>query len=136
VGGRGEVLIAAATATAAGDDEALIGLGEVVDELAGVGVEEHGAYGNLEDGIFAVAAGAVGAHAVFAALAFVLGIEAEVDQGVVALADFEDDVAAVSAVAAGGSTAGNELFTAKGHAAITPVTGFDPNFGFIDKHSL
>jgi hypothetical protein len=54
----------------------------------------------------------------------------------VALAGFEDDTAAVAAVSAGGSAAGNELFTAKSHASITAVTGFDPNFGFIDKHSL
>jgi hypothetical protein len=42
----------------------------------------------------------------------------------------------VTTVTAGRSAAGNELFTAKRHAAITAVTGFDPNFGFIDKHSL
>jgi hypothetical protein len=42
----------------------------------------------------------------------------------------------MTAVAAGWSAAGNELLTAKRHAAITPVTGFYPNFGFIDKHSL
>jgi hypothetical protein len=54
----------------------------------------------------------------------------------VALAGFKDDAAAVTAITTGGSAAGNELFPAKGHAAITAVTGFDPNFGFIDKHSL
>jgi hypothetical protein len=134
--GGGEVLIAAAAASAAGDDETLVGTGEVVDELAGIGVEEHGANGDFEDGVFAVMAGAVGTHAVLAALALVLGVVAEVDQGVVALAGFKDDAAAVTAITTGGSAAGNELFPAKGHAAITAVTGFDPNFGFIDKHSL
>jgi hypothetical protein len=136
VSGCGEVLIAAATASAARNDEALVGAGEVVDELAGIGVEEHGADRNFEDGVFGVAAGAVGAHAVFAALGFVLGIEAEIDEGVVALAGFEDNVTSVAAVATGGSAAGNELFAAKRHASITAVTGFYPNFGFIDKHSL
>ncbi len=136
MGGGSEVLVAAPAATAASDNEALVGAGEVVDELAGVSVEEHGADGNFEDGVFAVAAGAVGAHAVLAALGAVLGIEAEVDEGVVALAGFEDNVTAVTAVAAGGSAAGNELFAAKSHATITPVTGFDANFGLIDKHSL
>jgi hypothetical protein len=73
---------------------------------------------------------------VLAAFGFVLRIEAEVDEGVVALAGFKDNVTAVSAVAAGRAAARNELFAAKGHATITPVTGFDPNFGFIDKHLL
>ena len=36
VGGGGEVLVAAASATAFGDDDGLVGVGEVVDELAGV----------------------------------------------------------------------------------------------------
>ena len=71
-----------------------------------------------------------------AALGFVLGIEAEVDQGVMALAGFDDNVTSVSAVAPGGSAARNELFAAKRHASITTVTGLDPNFGFINKHSL
>jgi hypothetical protein len=73
---------------------------------------------------------------VFAALALVFRVVAEVDEGVVALAGFKDDAATVAAVSAGGTAAGNELLTAKSHASITAVTGFDPNFGFIDKHSL
>jgi hypothetical protein len=56
-----------------------------VDELAGVLVVEHGADGDLRVVEFAVEAGAVGAHAVLAALGLVLGVEAEVDEGVVAL---------------------------------------------------
>ncbi len=130
------MLIPASAASATGDHQTLIGMSEVVDQLAGFGVEEHGAHRNLQDQIFAIAAGAVGAHAVLPALAFVLWVEAEIDQRIVSLAGFEDDTAAVSPVAAGRSAAGNELFPAKGHTSITPVTGFYPNFGFIDKHSL
>ena len=136
VGGGGEVLVAASAASAAGDDDALVGAGEVVDQLAGVCVVRGRADGDFEDGVLAVAAGAVGAHAVPAALAFVLGVEAEVDEGVVALGGDHEDVAAVAAVAAGGAAAGDELLPAEGHAAIAAVAGFDANFCFIDKHSL
>ena len=86
VGAGGEVLVAAAAAAAFGDDEALVGLLEVVHQLAGFLVVERGADGNLQDDRVAVQAGAVGAHAVLAALRLVLRVVAEVDQRVVALA--------------------------------------------------
>ncbi len=86
VGGGGEVLVAASAAAALGDDQALVGLLEVVDELAGFLVVKRCADGDLQDDGVAVEAGAVGAHAVLAALRLVLGVVAEVDEGVVALA--------------------------------------------------
>ena len=86
VGGGGEVLVAASAASAAGDDDGLVGAGEVVDELAGVVVVEEGADGDFEGDGLAGVAGAVGAEAVAAALGLVLGVEAEVDEGVVARA--------------------------------------------------
>ena len=75
---------AATAATATGDDDGLAGTGEVVDELAGVVVVDESADGDLEDQVLGGLAGAVGAHAVLAALGLVLGVEAEVDEGVVA----------------------------------------------------
>ena len=69
-----------------------------------------------------------------AALGLVLGVEAEVDQGVVGERGGHEDVAAVAAVAAGGTAAGDELFAPEGHAAIAAVAGLDANSGFIDEH--
>ena len=68
VDGGGEVLVAATAATAAGDDELVVGGSEVVDELVGVVVIEDGADGDVEDAVFALVAGHVGAEAVGAAL--------------------------------------------------------------------
>ena len=62
------MLVAAAAAPALGDDDALIGGLEVVDQLAGVLVVKGGADGDLQDDGVAVEAGAVGALAVLAAL--------------------------------------------------------------------
>ncbi len=70
----------------------------------------------------------------FAALALVLGVVAEVNKGVVALGGDHDDVAATASVAAGRTAAGNELFPAEGHAAVAAVAGFDANSCFIDEH--
>ena len=94
------MLLAASAAPAARNDDALVGLREVVHQLAGLVVVDDGAHRNLQHDALALAAGPVGAFAVTAALRLVLGIEAEVDQRVVALAGFHDDIAAASAVAA------------------------------------
>jgi hypothetical protein len=111
-------------------------MGEVVDELAGVVVVEEGADGDFEGGVLAGLAGAVGAEAVASALGFVLGVEAEVDEGVVAEGGGHEDVAAVTAIAAGGASLGNKFFAAEGHAAVAAVSGFDPDSCFINKHAI
>ena len=117
-----------------GDDDLLVGELEVVDKLAGLLIVKGCADRNLENDGVAVQAGAVGAHPVLAALALVLGIVAEVDEGVVAQGRGHEDVAAVAAVAAGGSAAGDKLLPAEGHAAVAAVAAFDANSCFIDKH--
>ena len=79
VSAGGEVLVAAAAAAAFGDDDGFVGVGEVVDELAGLVVVKECADRDFEGGGFAGGSGAVGAEAVAAALGFVLGVEAEVN---------------------------------------------------------
>ena len=53
VGAGGEVLVAASAASAFGDDDGLVGAGEVVDQLAGVVVVEQRADGDLESRMLA-----------------------------------------------------------------------------------
>src|SRR5579885_1107264 len=133
---RGEMLVAASTASAFGDHDALVGVRKIVNALAGLGVVEDRAHRNFQNYILAFGSGAVRAFTVASALGFVFRIEAEVYERVVALARFHDDVATASAIATGWSAARNELLPAKGHAAIAAVSGFYANFGFIDKHQL
>jgi hypothetical protein len=64
----------------------------------------------------------------------VFGIEAEVDQRVVALTGFQDHIAAASAIAAGRASARHKLLPAEGHAAVAAAAGFDSNCGFVDEH--
>ena len=134
VRGGGEVLISTAAAAAAGDDDLFVGVSEVVDELAGVVVVEQGADGNFEEGVLASEAGHIGAEAVAAALGLPLWVEAEVDQGVVGEGAGHEDVAAVATVSAGGASAGDELFSPEGHAAIAAVASLYSNSCFINKH--
>ena len=130
----GKVLVPASAASALGDDDALVRLLEVVDQLAGFLVVKGCADRDLQDDGVAVQAGAVGAQAVFAALALVLRVIAEMDQRVVALRTDHDDIAATAAVAARGTAAGHELLAPEGHAAVAAVAGFDANFCFINEH--
>jgi len=71
---------------------------------------------------------------VLAALRFVLGVIAEVDQSIVALRGNHDNVAAAAAIASGRTAAGHELLAPKGHAAVAAVAGLDANFCFINEH--
>ena len=136
VGAGGEVLVAASAASAAGDDDGLVGVGEVVDELAGVVVVEEGADGDFEGGGLAGWPEQLEPRPWPPRSDFVLGVEAEVDEGVVAERGGHEDVAAVAAVAAGGAAAGDEFFAAEGHAAVAAVAGFDADLRFINEHAV
>src|SRR5262249_57064124 len=116
VSGRREVLVAPATASTFGDDEALIGFGEVVNQLSGFLVVKRCSDRHLENDGLSVESGAVRAHAVLAALRLVFGVVAKMDEGVVALGRFHDDVAAPAAIAARGPAAGHEFLAPEGHA--------------------
>ncbi len=130
----GEVLVATPAAAALGDDDLLVWFLEVVDQLAGVLVVKGRPDWHLQEDGVAVGPAAVGSHAVLAALRLVLGVIAEVDQGIVTLRGDHDDVAATAAVAAGRSAAGNEFFAPEGHAAIAAVAGLDAYLCLIDEH--
>ena len=69
-----------------------------------------------------------------AALGGEFALVAEFQQRVQMLGAFEVDAASLTAVAATGSAARNELFTTKGDAAISAVTARDADFRFINEH--
>src|SRR5262249_21733846 len=134
MGAGGKVLVAASAAATLGHYQTLIRLREVIQFLAGLLVVNNSADRHFEDDALAVAASAVGAFSMASALGGVFGIEAKVDQRVMAFAGFHDHVATASAVAAGRATTRDKLLPAEGHAAIAAAPCFHPNYGFIDKH--
>src|SRR5260370_19008071 len=119
--GRGKAGVAAAASAATGDDDALVGMREIVDALAGIFVVENRAHWDLQHDVSTLGAGLVGAFAVTAASGLVFGIKAEVHQRVVALAGFHPHVAAAAAVAPPWTPARNEPLTPAGHASLSAV---------------
>ncbi len=77
------MLVATATATAAGDDKLFAVEGEIVELLAGEPIENDSAEGDFDDEGVAVAPCAIGTLAVAATVGGVIGVHAEVEKGVV-----------------------------------------------------
>ena len=107
-GARRERRVAQAAVAALGGDEAGALAGHVRQHVA-VLRQHDGALGDLEDQILAAGAVAVVAGARLPLLRLDVRVEVEVHEGVDLRVDLEDDVAAVSAVAAVGAAEGLEL---------------------------
>jgi len=129
----GKVLIAAPAASAVCDQDALARVGEISDGRA-LFVKHQRAYRNLQDHVLAGVASAVGAFAVAAPLGLEFAIVAVAQQRVVVWIGFQIDVAAVAAIAAGGTSAWNVFLAPEGHATVAAATGLHENFGFINEH--
>ena len=133
---RGKSRVAAPAASTLRDDDAFVRSREIMHFLAGVVVVQNRSDGNFQQNVFAFAPGLVGTFAVASTLSLVLWIEAEMHQRVMALAGFHNDVATVTAVAAGGPATRDKFLPPKGNATVAAVAGFDANFRFIDEHEL
>src|ERR1700674_5526364 len=134
VPGFREMLIAAATAPAVRNKNALTGCCEIGDGLAGLGVENKCSDRNLQNHVFAGVARAVGALAVPPAIGFEFAIVTVAEKGVVVDGGFEIDAAAISAITAGRTAARNGFFAAQGHATGAAAAGLHEYFGFLNKH--
>ena len=133
---RSSAQSASATTAAVRNDDALIGLRKVMDYFAGQIVIDNRAHRDLQYFDLAIASAAVGTFAVTSAIAFVFRVKAEVDQRVMPLAGLHNNIAAMAAVAARGTTARDKLLPAEGHASVAAVSGFDLDDCFVDEHLL
>src|SRR5579885_1571621 len=102
--GGGEVLIAPAATPAFGDNEPVADACEIVQHLASVVVVDDRPHRHRHLNRSSVATGPIAALAMPAPLGRMLGIESEMEEGVVMLVSEKDDIAAVPAVAAARST--------------------------------
>src|SRR5471032_1587113 len=135
VRGGGEMLVAASAPAAARHREALIGVSEIVEPLAGHLVIYHGAHRDLHlDGV-AFGAGPLAAFAVAAALGLVLRVETEMQQRVGLLAGHQNHIAAAPAIAAARTAARDVFLPAECQAAVAAVAGLDQNSDFVNKHA-
>ena len=126
--------IAPAALAALGDHMRLL-VGDVGEDSAGLFFLDDRAERHLDDEVLGVLAVAPAAASVFAALGDVFSFVAEVRQrGEIGVGN-KDDVAALSAVAAVGTSCRHILFAVERHGAVAAVTGFYMNIRFIYKHS-
>jgi len=78
-------------------------------------------------------AGALAALAVAAPLAFVFGIEAEMQKSIVVLARDQYDIAAPASITAAGAAARHVFLAPERKTAVAAIAGFDGNDYFIDE---
>ena len=128
--GGHKVDVASAARAAGAHDDALPRsreVGDLVEGLHGVGVEfaHHGAAGNLEDEVLAVAAMPARALTMRATLGAEMMLEAIVDERGELRVALEDDVATAAAVTAVGPTLGHEGLAPERHAARPAVATLD-----------
>ena len=137
--GRDEVHVSAAADAAERHGDALAVVREVGDELARFlrfleVLVDHRAHGHLQDHVLAVGAAHARALAVRAALGLEVVLEAVVDQRRDAQVGLDDDVAAVTAVAAVGAAFGDVRLATEGHAARAAVAAFDVYAYLVYEH--
>jgi hypothetical protein len=58
------------------------------------------------------------------------------DEGIVPLAGFHDDIAAMTAIAARRPAPRYEFFAAESHAAVAAVARLDSDYRFINEHAV
>ena len=102
--------------------------------LTRIGIVDDGAYGYRQRNTCAVAAGALATFTVAATLGIVLGVEPEMQEGVVVVAGFEKYIAAVTSISSAGPPARNEFFAPERKATIPAVAGFHGDDYFVYKH--
>jgi hypothetical protein len=126
--------VTVSAASAFGDEHAFVRLSEIVKRLTGFVIVYDRSDGDFDLEVLTVAAMPVAAFAMAAALGAKSVIEAEFQQGVVVDIGRDIDIAAVSSVTAAGAASWDKFFSAEGDAAMSAVSGFDCDFGFVDEH--
>src|SRR5258706_12072874 len=129
-----KVLIAAAAASSFRDQEAVAGLSEIVQQLAGVNIIDHRPNGHWQFDGLTFSSTAIAAFTMPSAFGRVFGIKTEMQECVVVRTGGHDDVASTAAVAAAGSTARHEFLAPEGQAAVAAIPGFHADSDFIDEH--
>src|SRR5262249_17651043 len=135
VGGRGEARVAPSADRAANRNYTLARRRQIAEMLAGVAVRNDRAEGHFQDGVATAGAVTVRALPVGAALGVVVALVVVIEQRGQRGFGLEPDAATVPAVAAVGTTVGDEFLTAEAHAAAAPVAALDEHLDSIDEHA-
>src|ERR1700674_5279254 len=125
--------IAEASIAPLGEHRALADPGEVGQQRFVVGVENLGAFGNLEHDAGAGRAGAVLAHAMTAGPGLEMLLIPIIDERVEAIHAFGNHIAAAPAIAAVRPAELDELLAPERHAARPAVAGADMDLGLVEE---
>jgi hypothetical protein len=123
--------------TTFGYQQALTLVHQVTQQLFGISLVDTGPYRHADFKVIAAGTGAIALATLDTGLGTVARLKAEIDQGVQAAVCHQPNAAAIAAIPAIGTSALDEFFTVKAHAAITASAGFNHNFCFIyEFHGL
>ena len=131
VGGGLEIGVSEPAIAAREQHDALADFGEIGNQRFVVVFEHLRADGDAQDGILAIGAGAVLAHAVSAGGGLEVLLVAIIDKRVEAIDAFDDDIAAASAIAAVRPAELDELFTQEGDDATAAIARANKDLGLI-----
>ena len=112
-----------------------IGPREVMHLLTRVGVIQNCSHGNFQSDVRAFTSRLVRTFSVTSALRFVLRIETEMHQSIVALARLHDHVATLATISARRPTPRHILLPPESNTTITAIPSLHPDFRFINKQS-
>src|SRR5262249_40518082 len=132
--GLGEMLIAATTASAVRDENALTWRGQIGKRLVGLAVVNHRADRDLQNHVRAGVAGSIRTFPVTAAVGFKFAIVTIAEKRVVVRIGFKIDAPSVAAIAAARAAARDIFFAAERNATVAAVAGFHKNFRFVYEH--
>src|SRR5689334_3602441 len=134
VRGSREVLVAAAAATAPGNQETIPRLSEIVQHLARFVIVDDGAHRYRQFNGLGVAARAIAAFAVAPAPGGVFRIESKMEQGIMVFARHHNDIATVAPIAAARSAARDKFLAPECHAPVSAVASLYADSDFVDEH--
>ena len=113
--------------------DAVAGLGEIGDERFAVLFEDLGPGRQLQNHVGALGAAAILSHAVAAPLRLEMLLIAIVEERIQIGDAFDDDIAALAAIAAVRSAELDEFLTAKADGAVAAIAGADIDLGLIEE---
>src|ERR1051326_7122206 len=131
--GSGKPGVSTSTASASRDRDALARFGEIKQAFTGRVVVNRRAdrHRNL-DGT-AVCAGLIAAFTVAAALGFMFGVIAELQERILLASRNQGDISSAAAIAAARSAPRHIFLTAKRQTAVAAVTGLYQDSGFVEE---
>ena len=124
------------TAAAALCDDLRLIAGEVRKNASGLGFLDQSAPRHADDEILAALAIAARTAAIFPTRGYIFALIAEIRQGGEVVVHLEDNIAALSAVAAVRPAGGHILFPMERNGSIAAFACFDGDFCMVDKHRV